>query len=217
MKAGRFKRILSYLIPVSIAQARGKSTPQLGLYLWQGRWQLVASTAVYSDGKKYRPLRLAFRHIYRTLPSPASVLVLGAGLGSAIDILEDLKIKARYTLVDLDEASLQWGQELHRENTNAEWICSDVTIFVQECTATFDVVVLDVFQDRLVPQFVTREKFLSACAGLLKPGSGILVFNYIINNEDHWLQTREQLEKLFRIKKTFELGINRIMILQKNV
>ena len=218
MKLHFFQNLLSYLFPVKVASAAGRTTPVLELYRYYGRWQLSSATAVYSDGAVYRPLTEAFGYLKKELAQKQNILVLGAGLGSAISVLNRLKINIPGTLVDIDPQVIKWGEEIINSETQipCHWICEDVQSFVEHHKLSYDLIVLDVFQDRLVPQFVTTIKFLKECSRLLYNEQSHLVFNYIINNQEKWDIALQNIQSVFTVEHTISIGINRIMIL-KNI
>lgn len=220
MKIHPLQKFLSFFYPVKILSASGKTTPVLSLYWFNGRWQLGAATALYSDGAAYRPLKEAFHYLQKELPKKQNMLVLGAGLGSAISVLHSIKINIPHTtLVDIDPQIIEWGHSIIKAETkaNCEWICADVQQFVQSHNTRYDLIVLDIFQDRIVPNFTTSVDFLKQCRQLLSTQNGVLVLNYIINNEENWKIALQNIEGLFKIEHTISIGINRIMILRNIV
>jgi spermidine synthase len=218
LKLHFLQHLFSYLLPLKVASAEGITTPLLSLYRYQGRWQLSAATAIYSDGAAYRPLKEAFGYLKKELPGKQNMLVLGAGLGSAVYVLDKMNIKISATLVDIDPQIIKWGKEIINSETQVpcEWFCNDVQNFVGQHQILYDLIVLDVFQDRLVPQFVTTIKFLKECSRLLQNDKSYLVFNYIINNQEKWETALQNIQSVFTIEHTISIGINRIMIL-KNI
>lgn len=218
MKLTALQKILSLFYPVRIATAKGATTPLLTLYRFQGRWQLSAATALYSDGADYRPLTTAFHYLKAELPAKKRMLVLGAGLGSAFAILK----KKRYplphtTMVDIDAQVIAWAQELFPER-EMEWVCADVQDFARSSSGKkYDLLIIDVFLDRLVPQFVTKRPFLEACRSLLAPGPGsVAVLNYIVNNDALWQAAQNEIGLVFKVEHVISIGINRILILRNN-
>lgn len=219
MQLSLFQKWASYLYPVKVATASGLTTPVLILYRFRGRWQLSAATALYSDGPAYRPLTAAFDYLEARLADCRKVLVLGAGLGSAAAILHQRKIAPQcITLVDIDPQVIRWGKETldTSPGTRYEWVCSDVQDFAAQQSISCDLLIVDVFQDRIVPAFVTGPAFLQQCRQLLRPSIGILVLNYIINNEEGWATALLQIRAVFRVEHIIKIGINRILILKSN-
>ena len=213
-----FQRFFSYFYPIKVADAVGKTTPHIGLYRYARRWQLSAATALYSDGAAYRPLRAAFNYLKKELPQKQNMLVLGGGLGSAAAILHKLKLPIHSTLVEIDPQIISWGKDIIESETQypCQWINADVQQFVSQHKATYDLIVLDVFQDRIVPQFVSTTSFLQQCKTLMSDDKSVLIFNYIINNEENWKEALSNIQSVFTIEHTINIGINRIMMLRNN-
>jgi spermidine synthase len=212
------QRFFSYFYPIKVDSAVGKTTPHLALYRYAGRWQLSAATALYSDGAAYRPLRAAFNYLKKELPQKQKMLVLGGGLGSAVAILHKLKLPIHSTLVEIDPQIISWGKDIIEAETKypCQWINADVQQFVGQHKATYDLIVLDVFQDRIVPLFVSTTPFLQQCKTLLSDNKSVLVFNFIINNEDNWKEALSNIQSVFTVEHTIIMGINRIMMLRNN-
>lgn len=219
MKLTLLQKILSNFYPVRIATAEGKTTPVLALYRFAGRWQLGSATALYSDGAAYRPLTTAFAYLKPELARVQSLLTLGAGLGSAVDVLHKMGVHPKATLIDIDPQVIQWGQELqqHELKKSATWIEADVEQFAASHTQVYDLIVLDIFQDRIVPHFVTSPLFLAQCQKLMADKKSILVLNYIVNNSENWELAQSEIKRIFTIEHIISIGINRILILRNNV
>lgn len=210
MRATRFQTIVSYILPIKIWHGSSTLNPVLELFLYRGNWQLTTERAIYSDGKKYRPLLLAFKKIKSLLPTIRSVLVLGSGLGSAVQILDHMKCNAVFDLVDNDEQILKLADDLLKRD-DVHFILSDANEFVKNTNNTYDLIVVDVFSERTVPMFITTTEFIQQCRRALNPG-GTFVVNFMLNNkqdEERLLQLKEALSPYVN---EVELGINRVLI-----
>lgn len=201
-----------------MVSAKGITTPIVGLYRYCGRWQLSAATAIYSDGAAYRPLVSAFSFLSKEISSKKNMLVLGAGLGSAVSILHRQRIKMDTTLVDIDPQIIQWGKQIIEAETKypCTWILDDVAEYVKKCKESFDIIVIDIFQDRIVPAFITSKAFLDSCHQILSNNKGVIVMNYIVCNEALWQEDFNSISSVFRVEKTISIGINKVIILRKN-
>jgi spermidine synthase len=214
------QKLLSIFFPIKIDSAKGTSTPEIKLYYFQGRWQLSAATALYSDGPAYQPLQAAFKYLKKEIPNISNMLVLGAGLGSAVEVLAHLKCYPSSTLVEIDPQITHWGEAILRHpkfQTQPTWICQDVRQYVQMPAQKYDLVVLDIFEDRHVPAFVGTSDFLIACKNMMRQNNGILVFNYIINQSQDWNSLLPLIQSIYTVEHMITIGINRILILRNNV
>ncbi len=206
-----YKQLLSYLFPVSIRQSSSEQNKLLELSLYRGQYQLSTEEAYYSDGRRYRPLVLAFEQLANHLPEVQSVLLLGAGIGSAVQILMHKGFHPDYTFVDTDEKILEWATELQSgSGEHIEAVHQDAQQFMITCNKKYDLLVVDIFTDRVVPGFAIAETFLKQCRQGLNPG-GSFVMNYIINSEAEWQVLQHNLQTVFANPHIHELGINRII------
>ena len=207
-----YKRILGYLLPVLVRKGASPQNPLLELYYYRGRYQLATLDALYSDGEHYRPLRIGFKHIAADLPNVKSVLVLGTGLGSAVQILSKNGCQPDVTLIDHDETVLKWAIELLPAYKGLITpLCSDAQTYMVGNKTTFDLLVVDIFNSRVVPAFVTSRTFLQQCRNSIHPG-GHLVLNYIIHLNEDWLPVDAVIRSIFPKCYCIDDGLNRIVI-----
>jgi len=208
-----YKKILSYLYPVRIAKAATPHNSVLELCLSNGQFQLATHDALYSDGDRYRPLTIAFNHLGAALYNVKRVLVLGTGLGSAAQILYAKGYKPSYTFVEYDNTILQWAMQTLPADVVAKSIpiCADALLFINDYKQEHDILVVDIFNSRVVPAFVTTEDFLKKCRRCIKPG-GHFVLNYIVLNNTDWTTVEQNIKSVFPNLTILENGINRIMI-----
>ncbi|WP_165836320.1 spermidine synthase [Taibaiella soli] len=208
-----FQKLLSYVYPVRVESRSSEINPVLDLFMYRGQWQLATSDALYSDGDRYRPLVVAFKKMKRHLPEVKTVLVLGTGLGSAARILHKVGNRALTTLVDIDEEVLQWALELMPEEIacHSRPVCSDAVSFLEENKEVYDLLIVDIFISRVVPDFVITEIFLKKCRQRINTG-GHFIMNYIVNDEREWDTLQGRLMNIFPDPEVILNGINRIVV-----
>ncbi|MGN6567304.1 MAG: spermidine synthase [Flavipsychrobacter sp.] len=183
------------------------------LYRYKGRWQLATIDALYSDGDKYSPLVRAYKEVKTKLSGIKDALVLGTGLGSAVQIFHSMGFSAKFTLVEYDAEILKWAMELmppillHDINP----VCADAKNYITTDSNQYDMLVVDIFEGRIVPVFVTKLAFLQECRKRLRTG-GIFIMNYIAIKEDEWEAVRLTINKAFPENKVIRQGLNRIVI-----
>lgn len=213
MQVSFIQKILSFLYPVKIRKSAGEVNPLLELFLYKGQWQLATEDAIYSDGDRYRPLRLAFGKIKHRLPEVKTGLILGTGLGSAVTILDKMGSHPQMDLVEIDVTILTWAKELLPEEllSGLNFICDDANRFMQQNTNKYDLIVVDIFMSREVPAFVTERDFLERCKHALAK-DGVLVFNYIITQKENREIVHLLLSELFPNLSVYNLGLNRVFI-----
>ena len=199
-KVSRWQRLLSYLVPVNIAHYQSKENPHLELLLYKNQFQLATEDALYSDGTRYLPFKKAFKIIPKNYWSRCEqVLILGVGLGSAVQILrQQYTPNANCTLVDYDREILLLATRLLSEGRpgSLEYIAADAFPFVNTCRFTYDLICLDIFQNRIAPAACTEWSFLLNSQKLLRPG-GYWIMNFIPHDPLLYYQLRQNLDQLF--------------------
>ena len=175
--------------------------------------QLATNDALYSDGDRYRPITAAFKHIKDKLPLVKRVLVLGTGLGSTVNIMHRYGHHPHFTLVDHDKMVLQWALEFLHDATpqNVSAVCADANEFIKSNTEKFDLLIVDIFNGRVVPLFVTTDTFLNNCRGKTN-ANGHLVLNYIVTDTHEWERVRKLFTTVFPTHHILEIQTNRILI-----
>jgi spermidine synthase len=204
--------MLSYVYPVWIKGGRTASNPTLELLMYHGRWQLATKDAIYSDGDKYTPITVAYKALGSKLARVKNVLVLGSGLGSAVEIMGKKGHGPAFTLVDNDEQVLEWAKELMPPYDNeVKLVQADAMFYLDMDNAKYDLLIVDIFTGREVPDFITTMSFMQNCRTHVSDG-GSFVLNYIINEGEEWNRFKKIFDTVFPSNEAIKDGINRILI-----
>lgn len=195
------KRMKSYFMPVLISHAYDVYGSPLKIYLYKNQWQLAKGDALYSDGVRYLPFRLAFKEIGKyTLSKKDNILLLGTGLASGVQIFsKKYNREAHFTLVEIDRQILNWATALLTVMgiKNISAYCRDAHTFLNENEVKFDLVLIDIFIGRHVPELFTSASFLKAVKTHLSPG-GIWIMNYMINSDEDLVNYKNNLKSVFK-------------------
>lgn len=152
---------------------------------YAGEKTLNSLYANYSFGPLQRVLEFGLEKI--DFGSIENILVLGMGGGSVIDSLrKKFDFKGKITAVDLDPVVIQIAEEEFgiKENKNQKILNQDAVEFVQNCRETFDLVIIDIFIDIIVPEVFYQKKFLFPLSKLIR-ADGFFIFNLGIDlNKD---------------------------------
>lgn len=207
-----YKRLFSYLLPVRVWKGKSEENPHLELLFYRGQYQLATFDALYSDGDRYKPLKKGFKAIAQSLPDVNTVLVLGTGLGSAADVLNNMGFKPAFTFVELDKDVLKLAMQKHSAAAHRiKPVCTDAEAFMARNTAAYDLVVVDIFKGRTVPPFVTTTAFMQQCKSALNKDAH-LVFNYIVEQPQEWQRVDTMLRSIFDQCFCIDDGLNRIIV-----
>jgi hypothetical protein len=123
-----------------------------------GKLVLDSKNTNYSYGNLQRILRTGLKNIgFKKINKMSQILVLGVAGGSVIK-----------TLVD--------------EIQNLQIIIDDAFEFVLKTNNKYDLIVIDVFQDTKMPNFLFETFFIERICVLLNP-NGFILFNTMILNE----------------------------------
>ena len=147
------------------------------------------------------------------MPGIQKVLVLGTGLGSIVDIMHAQKFYPKFTLVEIDKVILSWAIELMPPQYLRDIVpvCDDARAFLSRNTEQYDLIFIDIFFGRVVPDFVTNKAFLEQCKKHLS-NRGHVAFNYIVNNENEWTGVYQTFSSVFSDCQVIKQDINRILI-----
>ncbi len=210
--------IESYLWGVKLLSYKSKLNGELELWLINNHKVLNSAHANQSFDSMHRIFQKVFRETAIQNREIKNVLLLGLGCGSIPTILfEELKMNCKITAIDYDEMMLQIAKEhfnIQRFN-NLDIIIDDALKYVDECSSTFDLIIVDLFYDDQVPDRFLDSRFIQKAASILNL-NGLLIFNMIT-------QTKLQKEKFNELHKYFSHadvikanGSNSIIVHQKN-
>jgi hypothetical protein len=205
------QKLRSYFRPIPLRRADSAISGYVDLLLFRNRFHLLAPEASYSDGARYFPAVEVARHLKKFLRRAKSVLILGAGLGSIVEVMRARGYKPRYTLVEKDKTVLAWAMEILGEDDLLEPVLGDAKSFMAENQRKYDLVFVDVFRGKAVPDFVTSPLFLRQCQDSLSPG-GRLALNYIEIHKNQWENVQRVFARVFPGSHIVSRDENRILI-----
>lgn len=197
----KWKFWLSYLFEIHIESRESEINETLHLILSRGRFQLYTENAIYSFEDLYDNFFQAFNELnLDLLPKAAEVLILGYGMASIPLMLEKkFHRNYRYTGVDIDEEIIDLANQyiLPKLDCPQQLIYGDAQSFIFSTTDKYDMIIVDLFIDDLVPTKFEKTEFLSQVKNQLKPG-GIVLYNRLANNEFTINQAELFLSDIFK-------------------
>ena len=194
------KKIFSYLYPIKIYQSKSLLSKSIEVTWANGELVLDSENANYSYGSLQRILRFGLKNIgFSKIASMNHILVLGVAGGSVIKTLVDeIKYKNKITGVEIDPEISKVANTYFKLNEieNLEIIIDDAFEFVLKTKIKYDLVIIDIFQDTVMPSFLFETFFVKRICSLLK-NNGFVLFNTMILNEVQNLRNKKYVSEFY--------------------
>lgn len=194
------KKIFSYLYPIKIYQSKSSLSKSIEVTWANGELVLDSENANYSYGSLQRILRFGLKNIgFSKIASMNHILVLGIAGGSVIKTLVDeIKYKNKITGVEIDPEINKVANTYFKLNEieNFEIIIDDAFEFVLKTKIKYDLVIIDIFQDTVMPSFLFETFFVKRICSLLK-NNGFVLFNTMILNEVQNLRNKKYVSEFY--------------------
>ena len=175
-----FKRLLSYFVPINIYQKRSKVSQNLEITWNNGQLVLDSKNTNYSYGSLQRILRRGLLEIGADKIVPMQhILVLGVAGGSVIrTLVDEFKFANKITGVEIDAEVIEIANRYFKlsEIPNLSIFIDDAFEFVLKTREKFDLIIIDIFKDTEMPNFVFEKFFVDRIHFLLRP-NGFILFN----------------------------------------
>jgi spermidine synthase len=150
-----------------------------------GKLVLDSKNVNYSYGSLQRILRKGLKIIgFERINTMNSILVLGVAAGSVIrTLVDEINFKGIITGVEIDEAVIEIANTYFNLDKipNLEIIIDDASEFVQKSKNKYDLIIIDIFQDTQMPDFLFETNFINRICNLLNP-EGFVLFNTMLMN-----------------------------------
>ena len=177
------KRLLSYILPVKIYQKKSEFSKNLEVTWNNGYLVLDSENTNYSFGSLQRVLKKGLKYIgYERINTFENILILGVAGGSVIEtIKKDIKFKGKITGVEIDATAIEIANKYFGLNNykNVEIIIEDAFEFVLKTKEKYDLIIIDIFQDTTMPNFLFEDFFINRINFLLKV-NGFILFNTMV-------------------------------------
>lgn len=178
-----FKKYLSYILPIKIYQKKSKVSKNLEVTWNNGQLVLDSENTNYSFGSLQRILRKGLKYIgFKRIQNFDSILVLGVAGGSVIKTLVDeVKFTGKITGVEIDEEIVKIANSYFKLNQipNLELVIDDAFEYVLKTKEKYDLIIIDIFQDTTMPNFLFEDFFIKRINFLLKI-NGFILFNTMV-------------------------------------
>lgn len=193
------KRLFSYIIPINIHKQKSSVSKNLEITWANGELVLDSKNTNYSYGSLQRILRKGLESIgFDKIAKMNHILVLGVAGGSVIKTLsEEIKFKGKITGVEIDPEIIKIANSYFNLDKipNLEIVIDDAFEFVLKTKDRYELIIIDIFQDTTMPNFLFEEFFQNRTCFLLKE-KGIILFNTMCLSEKDNLRNKKYLESV---------------------
>lgn len=177
------KRLLSFLLPVKIHQKKSVYSKNLEVSWNNGYLVLDSENTNYSFGSLQRVLKKGLKYIgYERIQNFNSILVLGVAGGSVIETLKkEIKFEGKITGVEIDADVIELATKYFGlgNYNNVSIVNDDAFEFVLKTKEKYDLIIIDIFQDTTMPNFLFEDFFINRINFLLNV-NGFILFNTMV-------------------------------------
>jgi spermidine synthase len=174
------KRLLSFLLPIKVHEKKSVYNKNLEVTWNNGRLVLDSENTNYSFGSLQRVLKKGLKYIgYERIKNFESILVLGVAGGSVIATLKnEIQFEGKITGVEIDPTVVDLANQYFglKEYDNFEIVIDDAFEYVLKTKEKYDLIVIDIFQDTVMPNFLFEDFFINRINFLLNI-NGFILFN----------------------------------------
>lgn len=217
------QKLFSYIIPVKIFKKKSQRSKMIEVTWNNGELVLDSENTNYSYGSLQRILRYGLRNIsYDAIQKMEHILLLGVAGGSVIKTLvNEVEYNSKITGVEIDPEMIKIANEYFKLNQiqQLDIIIDDAFEFVLKTKDKYDLIIIDIFEDTNMPNFLF-EKFFSERVCFLLKNRGFILFNTMILDEAHNVRNKKYIseinQELFTTKMLPRIEVhNELIIIEK--
>lgn len=184
-----FKRLLSYFYPIKIYSQKSAISKSLEITWANGDLVMDSLNTNYSYGSLQRILKLGMENIgFTKIQKMNHILILGVAGGSVIKtLINDIHFKGKITGVEIDSEIIKIANQYFQldQIPQLEIVIDDAFEFVLKTTEKYDLIIVDIFQDTNMPNFLFETFFIDRICFLLKSKGNILFNTMLLNQADN--------------------------------
>ncbi|MBC7642533.1 MAG: methyltransferase domain-containing protein [Flavobacterium sp.] len=218
-----FKKILSYFVPINILKQKSAISKSIEVSWNNGQLVMDTENTNYSYGSLQRILRKGLLQVgFDKIKKFNKILILGVAGGSVIKTLvNELNFEGKIVGVEIDQYIIEIANQYFKLDKidNLELILDNAENFVTKPYYHYNLIVIDIFQDNFMPEFLFKEYFIESCIGVLEK-NGFIIFNTMILNKNDKIRNLNYIslfdEKEFKITKISNLEqFNELIIIEQ--
>ncbi|MWB96275.1 methyltransferase domain-containing protein [Flavobacterium sp. GA093] len=193
------QKFFSYIIPIKIFKKKSARSKVIEVTWANGELVLDSENTNYSYGSLQRILRYGLRNIgYQNILDMNHILLLGVAGGSVVKTLVDeVEFKGKITGVEIDSEMIKVANQFFNLNkiNQLEVVIEDAFEFVLKTKEQYDLIIIDIFEDIKMPNFLFESFFSNRVCSLLK-NQGFILFNTMILDEAHNIRNRKYISEI---------------------
>lgn len=175
-----FRKLLSYIFPINLHKTDSEFNKSIEVTLYNGEFVLDSENVNYSYGSLQKVLRFGLKQIgFESIREMQNILILGVAGGSVIKTLVDeIGYNGKIKGVEIDTNIIEIANKYFELDKipNLQITITDAEQFVKTETEKYDLIIIDIFQDREMPDFLFQKTFSDDLILLLKQ-NGAVLFN----------------------------------------
>lgn len=219
------KRLLSYFYPIMIHSQKSSLSQSLEVTWANGDLVIDSLNTNYSYGSLQRILKLGLKNIgFAKIKKMNHILILGVAGGSVVKTLvDDIEFKGKITGVEIDLEIIEIANQFFKLNEipQLQIIIDDAFEFVLKTKDKYDLIIIDIFQDIKMPNFLFESYFIDRICFLLK-SKGVVLFNTMLLNQTENIRNQKLISEFkkedFAIKSIPRVeNHNELIVIEKLV
>ncbi len=209
----RIKNIISFFYPLMVEATNGDVTPFLEIIQYKGKYHLNSMNANYSFGSLHTIFDQLFKQIDVGQYQFKNILILGMGGGSIVSLLRNkYNIATPITAVEKDPVVIDLAGKYFNiaQYQDLKIVKGDAYNFVCTSPDKFDLVIVDLFVDSVVPEIFASHEFLSHLRRVTSDASCI-IYNKMTEHPAHkheFAELSEEFDRLFPGSRVIKVVAN---------
>lgn len=138
--------------------------------------------------------------ILQFIPEPKKILILGVGGGSLIHFFRHYLPNSEITGVEYNAELMNIAFDrlkLPRAETNLSYVIEDARHYIKTCEEKFDLIVLDIFDSGVSPDWSLHQGFNRHLKNRLTP-QGAVAYNLLIQSEKGFSRFYQLMRELYQ-------------------
>ena len=195
------KKYFSYLNVIPERTYQSTYNGVLEINWLNGKKILDTKNTNYSYGNLGKVLQKGLKSITSDFRSEeTSILILGLGGGDVVKQLRNnFKSHATITAVEIDAVIIEIALKEFDiiPNSKLEIVNNDANVFLKYTKERYNLIVVDLFNDVTIPDFVFQPEFIKSVYNVLDL-NGSIIFNTFILSDVHKVRNKKFVENLKR-------------------